>query len=344
MDDGSNAPVRMALVGLGAIGLAAHLPALLRSDAAQLVGLVDPRSERRALARKATGSDVPAYAHIDDLGGPADVAGIVLATPPWVTTDLAARFLSAGHDVLAEKPVATSVAAARGLADLPPTELARLQMGLTYRHDPALARVRDWIRSGPLDGPLLIRAHIYDERLDPTDPSHADRIRETLAHGSPVFHEGAHVFDWLAYLLDLPPERVADAWAVRTDPALPAPNLTGARLAYPGGTTALLEFGWLTDGLPRCELSILGQRAHAELDGHTFRLRLTTATGVEVVDDPVDRTTRCFDRQLAAFVDLVSGRADQAVPGFAEGIASLELAELVALQAATLPRGPREKP
>ena len=65
---------------------------------------------------------------------------------------------------------------------------------------------------------------------------------------------------------------------------------------------------------------------------------------MEIVDHPADRTTRCFDRQLAAFVDLVSGRADQAVPGFAEGIASLELAELVARHAAALPAEQRETP
>ncbi|MEQ7128317.1 Gfo/Idh/MocA family oxidoreductase [Actinopolymorpha sp. B11F2] len=342
MDDGSTTPVRVALVGLGDIGLGAHLPALLRSERVALVGVVDPRPERRALAVEAAGSDVPAYADIDDLGSATAADAVVLATPPWVTTGLAATILRTGQYVLAEKPLATSVAATHALVELPPADLARLQVGLTYRHDPALARLRTWIRDGPLDGPLLIRAHIYDERLDPTDPAHSHRIREALAHGSPVVHEGAHVFDWLAYLLDGSPERVADAWAVRTDATFASPNLTGARLAYPRGTTALVEFGWLTDGLPRCELSLLGQRAYAVLDGFTFRLRLTMATGVEVVDDPVDRTTRCFDRQVAAFVDLVKGRVDKAVPGLAEGFASLSLAEEVARRATTGPSGRRE--
>jgi myo-inositol 2-dehydrogenase / D-chiro-inositol 1-dehydrogenase len=342
MDAGSTTPVRLALVGLGAIGEAAHLPALLRAGDVELVGVVDPRAERRAVA-SGMAPEVPTFADVDGLGAAVAVEGVVLATPPWVTTGLAVRLLRAGVPVLAEKPLATSVDAAKALAELPAELRDMVQLGLTYRHDPALARLREWIQKGPLGGPLLIRAHIYDERLDATDPDQAARIREALVHGSPVVHEGAHVFDWLAYLLGGPPSSVADAWVVRTDTALPAPNLIGARLAYAGGTTALVEFGWLTDQLPRCELSVLGQQAYAVLDGFTFRLCLRTTAGTEIMDDPVDRTTRCFDRQLAAFVDLVRRRTGRAVPGFAEGFASLELAERVARLATVCPSGQREQ-
>ena len=333
MERGSAGPVRVALVGLGAIGLTAHLPALLRSDAVEVVAMVDPSAGRRTLASAAM-PGVPTYADPDAVGGPDAINAVVLATPPWVTTALAERFLRAGHAVLAEKPVATTVEAARPLADLPPAALRRLQVGLTYRHDPVLATLRDRIRNGPLDGPLLIRAHIYDERLDPADPDHAARIRATLEHGSPVVHEGAHVFDWLAYLLDRPPTEIADAWALQTAPDVSAPNLCGARLVYPDRTTALVEFGWLTDQLPRCELSVLGPHGYAVLDGSTFRLTLATNAGTETVDHPTDRTTRCFDRQLTAFVDLATGRVAAAVPGFTEGLAALELSERVAARAA----------
>jgi myo-inositol 2-dehydrogenase/D-chiro-inositol 1-dehydrogenase len=135
-------------------------------------------------------------------------------------------------------------------------------------------------------------------------------------------HEGSHVFDWLAYLLDGATPTVADAWAV-------SQNLIGARLSYPGETTALCEFGWLTDQLPRCELSFLAQRGYAVLDGFTFRLTLHTNDGVEVFDQPADRTTRCFDRQLDRFAALVRGESQQAAPGLAEALAAVELSERV---------------
>lgn len=336
--------VPVALVGLGDIGLSAHLPAILgRSDVA-LAALVDPAPERRQQARNllvASGHDaVPTHTEVAEVLADERIPALVLATPPWVTTDLAATALSAGRHVLAEKPIATSVAAAGPLRSLPAGARARLQVGLTYRHDPALEALRDALAAGRLGGPLLVRAHIYDERRDPADPAHAERIAAALRHGTPVMHEGSHVFDWLAVLLGGPAE-VRDAWALRTAPDAPAPNLTGARLAYPGGTVVLMEFGWWADRLPACELSILGDRGHAVLDCATFRLELSTADGTEVVDPPGERTARCFDRQLARFVELVSGRRAVPEPGLSDGLAALALSERVAELAEE--HGPRRR-
>lgn len=44
--------MRTALVGLGDIGLGAHLPALLRHPEVELVALADPAQERREQAAR----------------------------------------------------------------------------------------------------------------------------------------------------------------------------------------------------------------------------------------------------------------------------------------------------
>lgn len=308
----------VALVGLGEIGRSAHLPALLRHPVANPVLIVDPSPERRALA-----GDIPTAPDVDAVLADESIRAVVLATPPWVTTGLAAQLLGAGRYVLAEKPIAISSAAAKPLLD---ADASRLQVGLTYRHDPALATLRSWLRAGRLGEPLLVRAHIYDEAR--SSAAHYARIAETLQHGSPAVHEGAHVFDWLRFLLG-GPVAVADAWAVRTDPALAAPNLTGARLSYPGGTTALVEFGWLTDRLPRCELTVLGPRGLAVLDGFTFGLRLETADGVETPQFQGDRTAHSFDRQLDRFVALVRGEIREPEPNLDDALAALQIGEQI---------------
>lgn len=326
--------VRVALVGLGEIGVGAHLPALLRDREVDLAVVADVSAPRRELAVKRVPRPVEAVAGLDEVLADTSVPAVVLATPPWVTAELAVRALRAGRYVLAEKPVATSTEAAAVYDTLTTDERRRLQVGLTYRHDPALAELRGWLADGRLGTPLLVRAHIYDERRDPADPEHLARIVATLEHGSPVMHEGSHVFDWLAFLLGGGPVGIDDAWALRTDPGYPSPNLTGARLRYPGAALAMVEFGWLTDALPRCEISVLGPRGHAVLDGFSFRLELSTVAGREVVDFPDDRTTRCFDRQVRRFVELVTGRRVIPEPDLADGLAALALCEQVRDRAA----------
>lgn len=319
--------IAIALAGLGDIGLHAHLPALQRNPHVRIAGLVDPDPARRAVAEELRVA--PVHAELSAVLGDPDVRAVVLATPPWVTTELVLAVTATGRPVLAEKPVATSVTAAQVLAGLSAERRRLVQVGLTYRHDPALELLRERITTGVLGDPLLVRAHVYDERRDRADTAHADRIERTLEHGMPVLHEGAHVFDWLRYLLGSAPLLVGDAWSVRTRADLPAANLCGARLVYPQGTVALVEFGWLTDAQPRCELSFLGDRGHALLDGTSFRVELHTAGGVEQVDFQPDRTTRCFDRQLERFVELVTGRRSAPEPDLADGIAALELSERI---------------
>lgn len=312
--------IRIALVGLGDIGLNAHLPALLRNPAVSITGLADPiEANRRAGATLAPDAVVAE----DMVGVLPHCDAVVLATPPWVTTTLAALALPT-HYVLAEKPIGTTVDNVGPLRALPANDLARLQVGLTYRHDPAMEQLHDWVHSGRLGNRLLCRAHIYDEQRNPADPAHTARILGDLEHGPPVMHEGSHVFDWLAYLFG-PVREIADAWAIPTGDVV---NINGGRLEY-AAATALVEFGWWADRLPHCELSVLGDRGYAVLDCLTFRLTLDTAAGRETVEFPGERMARCFDRQLARFVDLIDRRTDRAVPGFEEGLAALRTSEAV---------------
>lgn len=319
----------VALIGLGAIGLGAHLPALLRSSRVDVVLLVDPTEDRRAAARAMVGNGVRIASGIEAVLDDRTIGAVVLATPPWVTPELAARLLSSGRFVLAEKPIATSTGATTVLTELPANARARLQVGLTYRHDPAIARLRSWTVGGQLGAPVLARAHVYDEARDAANPDHTERILRMLSHGSPVMHEGSHVFDWLSYIFGAVPDTICDAWSMRTSADVPAPNLVGARLQYPGGNTGMVEFGWLTEGLPRCEVSLLGNCGYAVLDGFTFELSLSTDAEVEYIAFPGERTARCFDLQLDRFVDLATGLASEASPGLTDGVAALRTSEQV---------------
>lgn len=321
-------PVRVALAGLGAIAMDAHLPALLRSTDVEVAALVDPDEARRRVAGAAL-PGTPLFADLAPALADDSISAVVLATPPWVTTGLIRMTLARGLFCLAEKPLGVDTASVRALVDLPVEQRSRLQPGLTYRHDPAMAMLGSWIEKRELGTPLLIRAHIYDERRTDDESDYRRRILASMAHGSPIIHEGAHVLDWLTHLMGAPAEHVTDAWSLRTEDRLPNPNITGARLSWPDGSVALVEVGWWTGAQPRCAIGVLGQVGYAVLDCVTFRLERHTAAGTVVVEFPGDRTSRSFDRQLARFVELVRGDRPTAEPGLDDAVATLELSERI---------------
>lgn len=322
-----------ALIGLGEIGLHAHLPAIIRGNRLELVAVADADPDKRDRARAVLAPGVDIRESLDEVLEDDRVSSVVLATPPWVTPELAIRAVRAGRHVLAEKPVATSSSAAEIYDVLTARERSMIQVGLTYRHDPAMVELRHVVARRVLGDRLLVRAHIYDEQRT-SDERHTELIERTLQHGAPVIHEGAHVFDWLSHLLEAEPT-ITDAWSVRSRDGLGAPNLVGGRLQY-GEHVVLVEFGWLVDSLPTAHLELIGDRGRAALDLHSFELSITTAEGTRAITPVGDRMERCFDLQLARFADLVSGRREAPEPDLGDGIRALNLSQELAERSTVL--------
>lgn len=321
--------VSVALVGLGDIGVRAHLPAVRAHRDVSLVAVADIDAAAVALVQDQAGyatTDVDAV--VDD---PA-IDAIVIATPQWVTPRIARRALAGGKYVLAEKPLAPTSAEAAELAD-EPNARERLQIGLTYRHHPAVERLRELVQGGALGRPLFVQASVCDEPADPErDPvAYARRLR-SLEHAPPVISDGVHACDRLNFILGSSPVTV-HGFSLRSDDRYASPNANLGVLEYDDGSLVRLEVVWLYPHLPPSQFVVTGPLGRAVLDPPTFELTVDLADGThEHHLPPGDKTTICFERQLARFVTAVETRAAP-VPGIDEALASLELAERVAAAA-----------
>ena len=321
--------VAIGLVGLGDIAVRAHLPAIANEPRAYLVAVADLDGERLAAAAP---RGVRATADPESVLADPGVDAVVIATPPSATAGLVRMALEAGKYVLAEKPLALSIAETAAVQDAPGAA-ERLQIGLTYRHHPAVERLRELIADGSLGRPLLIQAAVCDEPAEPlhNPPAHARRLR-SLERLPPIVSDGVHACDRLNYLLGEAPVDVT-GWALRTDPGYATANVNGGVLTYADGTVARLEVVWLTPVLPPSQFVVTGPLGRAILDPPTFALTVELAEGrTETLPPPGGKTEVCFALQLARFVDhCLAGTPP--VPGLDEALASLELAERVALAA-----------
>jgi predicted dehydrogenase len=331
----SGSEISVALVGLGDIGMRAHLPALLADPRVSLAAVadVDPGRVEHAAAL------VPgarATTDVEEVVVDRSVDAVVLATPAWVTVRLARTALRAGRYVLGEKPIAPTLDEAREFAE-EPTVRKRYQVGLTYRHHPAVERLRELVQGDALGRPLLVQASTCDERADPDgDPVGFARRLRSLEHGPPMISDGVHVCDRLNYLLGQSPIEVAGV-ATRSDDRFATANANLGLLRYEDGSIVRLEVVWLYPVLPPSQFAVTGPLGRAVLDPPTFALTVEFADGsVEELSAPGDKAEVCFRRQLASFIDhCLAGTTP--VPGVEEGLASLALAQRVAAAAGLMP-------
>jgi predicted dehydrogenase len=254
------------------------------------------------------------------------VDAVVVATPPWVTTRLAAAALEAGKYVLAEKPIAPTLSQAEELRAVAGAD-ERLQIGLTYRHHPAVERLRELVQSDALGHPLLVQATVSDEPANPDgDPDGFARRLRSLDHNPPIVSDGVHACDRLNFVLGASPSDVR-GWSLRSDERYAVANANGAVLEYGDGTTVRLEVIWLFPVLPPSQFVVTGPLGSAVLDPQTFALRVELAHGsTEELPPPGGKTEVCFALQLERFLDACVERRPP-VPGLEEALASLELAE-----------------
>ena len=124
---------RVAVVGAGAFGKN-HLRILAASPMARLVAAVDLDSA--AAHQAATQFNCQALSDYRQLGGLCDAA--VIATPTSSHEEIADYLMDAGIDVLIEKPIASSVAAAERLTAKAAATGRVLQVGHLERFNPAV--------------------------------------------------------------------------------------------------------------------------------------------------------------------------------------------------------------
>lgn len=124
--------LKMAVVGVGSLGQH-HARILSDMNGVQLVGVVDPRREQgQQIAERFSTSWC---ADIRDL--PADLNGVVIATPTIFHLEPAKHFLKAGIATLVEKPLAANLADADQLREVAEEHGAILQVGHVERFNPA---------------------------------------------------------------------------------------------------------------------------------------------------------------------------------------------------------------
>jgi predicted dehydrogenase len=129
--------IKIGLVGVGKIAQDRHLPTLRLSDAFELVGVVDLKTQP---------AEVPSFTDLQSLvKAVPDLAAVSLCTPPQVRHDLAREALQRGLHVLLEKPPGVTVNEVQALVQIAQRNKVSLFASWHSRYAPGVAPARSWI-------------------------------------------------------------------------------------------------------------------------------------------------------------------------------------------------------
>jgi predicted dehydrogenase len=191
-------PLKLGVIGAGAITQVAHLPVLRKLKGVQVVAICDTDLPKaRALAERFQVRD--AFADIDELLEYEKLDAIAICTPNHLHEPHVLAALSAGVHVLVERPLALNAAGAQRLLRQAEKRNRLLFVGMNHRYRSDVQMVRSFLQSGELGRLESARGSWHVFR--PTRAQLGWRQRRDEAGGGAILDLGHAILDlglWLA--------------------------------------------------------------------------------------------------------------------------------------------------
>lgn len=304
-------PIRIAVVGTGAIAQVAHLPILTRMRGVQVATLCDlDRSKARTIAERFGIERVRQSA--DEVWNDPEIDAVVVCTPSDLHEEQVRAALEAGKYVLCEKPISLSAAGAKRIIQTPGAQ-SRLMVGMNQRFRPDAAVLRSFIAGGELGETFYLRTGWLNRRTGRGRRSW--RRRKAAAGGGAFMDLGIQMLDLALWLLGYPePKRLVahvhrPAEGEVEDSAVLLLRLDGRRVVN-------LEVTWaLSSERERQYVHVLGSEGSGSLS--PLKVYKDLDSGLADVTPVVtpgreNAFTASYRQQLAHFAEIVRGNAEPA--------------------------------
>jgi predicted dehydrogenase len=298
-------PLRLAIIGCGAITEAYHLPALARhASLLQRLVLVDPDVTRaRTLAGKYAVEDV-AESHESILDR---IDAAIVAAPPSLHARIAMPLLARGVHVLCEKPLAESSVDALAMTEQAERSRVCLCVNNTRRMFAPLIHAKQLLDSGVIGECVSIE---YAEGSRFTWPTVSGfHFARTGAAKGVLLDQGAHVLDTICWWLGEKPAVVS----CRTD-SFGGPEGVALVVLRTAACTVNIKLSWLST--LSNSYRIVGRRGFIEGEIWDWRRLKIAADGARPRHLHVGSTSDYQDfghHIIDNFLDAIQGRTATAL-------------------------------
>lgn len=234
-------PIKLGIIGAGAITQVAHLPVLRKLKGVEVVAICDPDQPKvKALADRFQIRDT--FEDIEELLEYEQLDAVAICTPNHLHEPHVMAALAAGAHVLVERPLALTAKGAERLVKEAAKRNRQLMVGMNHRYRSDVQLVRSFLQSKELGQLESIRGSWHVFR--PGRAQQGWRQRRAEAGGGAMLDLGHAIIDLGMWLADFPvPERVS-ATLHGAEGARGVEQSGSALIHCEGGLSIFLDVTW----------------------------------------------------------------------------------------------------
>ena len=249
-------PLRVAVLGTGAIARSQHLPAWSKLAEFEIAALADASPVSLAAVPTEFQVERRVTDYRELLDDPAiDVVDICV--PSALHAEVAIAALAAGKHVLCEKPLATSRADAAAILAAWRASGKKLMVAQHMRFEPSVLQLRSYLEHNPPGDVYYTRAQWLRRRRLPARPGFTDK---RLSGGGALYDLGVHLLDLSWWLIGCPTpasvsgvtfDRLArrrdigSEWGTWEPTTIDVEDFAAGMVRLAGGGAISLEVSWL---------------------------------------------------------------------------------------------------
>lgn len=190
-------PVRIGIIGAGAVSDYHHVPGIRIDPRAELVAVCDP-NEALLAQRKSDWGELRFTTDYNELAADDGVDAVIIATPNFTHREIALACIAGGKHVMCEKPLGLNFAESAEMYRAARDKGVKHMTAFTYRFAPSMRYVRHLVQSGALGQPRHFRSQRF---LDLPETSWGWRQYKKLAGAGDLFDMTIHRIDFAQDLL-----------------------------------------------------------------------------------------------------------------------------------------------
>ncbi|MGI9629066.1 MAG: Gfo/Idh/MocA family protein [Longimicrobiales bacterium] len=308
------ARVRIAVAGAGAISQLVHLPILSERRDVEVVAL----SDRDDLKAGAIGQrfGVGSILTDEEITEREDIDGVVVCAPTHRHEDLAIRALTAGKQVLVERPMALTAQGVTNILDAAKAAGTHVVADMAHRYRPDVSALRAFRAGGELGTISAVHGSWLNRKVRHVRTTW--RQRREQAGGGALIDLGVQALDLILWVLGYPEIESVNARIYGDDPEVEEEAHLDATTV--DGTTIGLSTSWRYFGPDDVhDIRILGSEGAAQLPPLSVYKQLGGRPMDVTPRQPIPRGgedlfTNAYRRQIDHFIRVVGGEAEATPP------------------------------